>query len=206
MRISLADARRLGIKVPGKRGDGKNPPGKTRARKKRGRDRAAKADYGSAVVNFEVALNDDPQPKERPRTVINMEGVMNAFRMAGGNAAKFEGLLKGRMARTYTPANTGRYEKLVRAHAAAAMAAAGLAPFECPVKTHVHLVLRGDPATHPTSPADGDADNLEKAVLDALNGTVFADDRLVVRSVRSKSCGPVAKVVVRVAALSARPD
>jgi Holliday junction resolvase RusA-like endonuclease len=85
-----------------------------------------------------------------------------------------------------------------------AMATARMKPFECPVKTHVHLVFKGDPDTWPTSPGDGDADNLEKAVLDALNKIVYADDRLVVRSIRTKSCGEKPRLIVKVSPASGR--
>lgn len=43
-----------------------------------------------------------------------------------------------------------------------------------------------------------DIDNLEKAVLDALNGVAWHDDSQVVRVVKSKSYGTEARTTVRI--------
>jgi Holliday junction resolvase RusA-like endonuclease len=207
MRISIKDAKLLGIVVnddkAGKKGRG--PDEKTRKPStSRGKNRLAAHDYGKAAIRFDIDLPDDPQPKERPRTVINMKVIFDAFVQARGNLSRFKELIKGRTSHTYTPKNTAEYEAMITQTAMSAMAQARLKPFECPVKTHIHLVFKGDPDTWPTSPGDGDADNLEKAVLDALNKVVYADDRLVVRSIRTKSCGPKARLSVKVAAMSRR--
>lgn len=203
MRISLQQAKALGIKVPGSKGAAKKAgePGKTRTK---GKNRAAVRDYGRQYIRFEIDLPSDPQPKERPRTVMNTGAIVGAFIEARGNVGRFKELLAGRMSHTYTPKNTADYEDLILNHARVAMAAAKMQPFECPVKTHVHLVFKGDPAEWPTSPGDGDADNLEKAVLDALNKVVYADDRLVVRSIRTKSCGERPRLIVKVSPASRR--
>jgi Holliday junction resolvase RusA-like endonuclease len=71
--------------------------------------------------------------------------------------------------------------------------------FECPVETNIVFVLKGEDNIWPTSRLDGDADNLEKSVLDALNGIVFEDDKLVVRSIREKRCGIEPCVHIRIA-------
>ena len=204
MRISVQDAKRLGIELPGKKPAKKTAAGEVATPKPRGKNRAAVADYGCASIRFDIDLPDDPQPKERPRTVINMKAVVDAFVQARGNVGRFKELLKGKTSHTYTPKNTADYEALIVAEAMSAMAVARMRPFECPVKTHVHLVFKGDDGTWPTSPGDGDADNLEKAVLDALNKVVYADDRLVVRSVRTKSCGPKPRLIVKVSPVSRR--
>ncbi|MBY3433429.1 RusA family crossover junction endodeoxyribonuclease [Rhizobium laguerreae] len=135
---------------------------------------------------------------------MNTGAVVGAFIEAKGNVGKFKELLAGRMSHTYTPKNTANYEDIILQHATVAMATARLKPFECPVKTHVHLVFKGDPGEWPTSPGDGDADNLEKAVLDALNKVVYVDDRLVVRSIRTKSCGDKPRLIVKVSPASTR--
>jgi Holliday junction resolvase RusA-like endonuclease len=211
MRISLEQAKRLGIAVP-KQGGTAVRKARAAPGKAKGKDRLARVRYPAAAVTFEIDLPSDPQPKERPRTVVNTASLVKAFVEARGNLSAFKAMISRdreggrdapqriRTSHTYTPKNTADYEELVRVHAMAAMARAGLKPFEVPVKTHVHLVFEGEEDTWPTSPGDGDADNLEKAVLDALNKVVFADDRLVVMSVRSKSCGPKARLVVRVSA------
>jgi Holliday junction resolvase RusA-like endonuclease len=172
--------------------------------KPRGKNRAKIDDYGAQFIKFEIDLPSDPQPKERPRTVMNTGAIVNAFIQAKGNVGRFKELLGGRMSHTYTPKNTAVYEDLILKHATVAMASARMKPFECPVKTHVHLVFKGDADTWPTSPGDGDADNLEKAVLDALNKIVYADDRLVVRSIRTKSCGEKPRLIVKVSPMSKR--
>lgn len=207
MRISEADFKRLNRDIKGTKAKPtkasealvKAIKGEDAAPKRaKGKNREARADYGRKTVKFRIELPADPQPKERPRTVINAQSIVDAFVKAHGSVAKFRELIKGRTSHTYTPKNTADYEDLIKTYATVAMAEAKLKPFTCPVKTHVHVVFAGDPGTWPTSPGDGDADNLEKAVLDALNGIVYADDRLVVTSFRSKSCGPKPLLVVRV--------
>lgn len=222
MRISVQQAKALGIQIPGAKKAARKPKaeGEPVVARPKGKNRAAVADYGTSVVRFEIDLPDDPQPKERPRTVVNVGGLIAAFVEARGSVAKFKELIgrskdegqgKGGekkkripISHTYTPKNTADYEDLILKHATVAMAEARMKPFECPVKTHVHLVFKGDPETWPTSPGDGDADNLEKAVLDALNKVVYADDRLVVRSIRTKSCGERPRLIVKVSPVSTR--
>lgn len=213
-RLSAAEAKALGITT-----------GPSAARKRTkpagvpggGRDRAGRVAWPGEEVDFTVRLPFDPRPKERPRTVAALDGLKPAFFGSGGSAdafsrmagaalsrafrsagGRFEVFLKelGGGSRTYTPKATADYEGLLSHAARAAMR--GRPPMECPVETDIFLQLAGDPSVWPTSRLDGDADNLEKAVLDAMNGIVFADDRLVVRSVREKACGPDALVRVRV--------
>ena len=198
MRITEAQARRMGLRIPQAEPKGKaEGPAKPMSK---GRDRAPRAPQPGEPVSFCVALPYDPKPKERPRTVASKDALKAAFLSARGSLEAFMKAIEGRISHTYTPKATADYEALVKASAAAAMA--GRAPFSCAVETRVTLVLKGDPGTWPTSRLDGDADNLEKAVLDAMNGIVFADDRLVVRSWREKECGeePSLRVEVRPAA------
>jgi Holliday junction resolvase RusA-like endonuclease len=220
MRISLQQAKALGITIPSAKKASRKAaaPGEAKSRRPKGKNRAAVGDYGSRAIRFEIDLPDDPQPKERPRTVVNVSGLITAFIEARGSVAKFKELIARKpsgegdaagkkkipISHTYTPKNTADYEDLILNHARVAMATAKMTPFECPVKTHVHLVFKGDPGEWPTSPGDGDADNLEKAVLDALNKVVYVDDRLVVRSIRTKSCGERPRLIVKVSPASKR--
>ena len=74
-----------------------------------------------------------------------------------------------------------------------------ISPFSCPVEMELRFYFQGDPMTWPTAPADGDLDNLIKAVKDAINKVVYVDDRLVVRSIATKECGehPLVSFTVR---------
>lgn len=192
MRITEAQARRMGLKIPGTPASG----GGRSAKKAKGRDRAPRTAAAGDPVAFSLVLPYDPRPKERPRTVASKEAMKAAFLSARGNLDAFMKAVAGKVSRTYTPKATTEYEKLLKTAAAAAMA--DRPPFTCAVETRIKFVLQGNPACWPTSRLDGDADNLEKAVLDAMNGIVFADDRLVVRSFREKACGEVPEVRVEV--------
>jgi Holliday junction resolvase RusA-like endonuclease len=68
--------------------------------------------------------------------------------------------------RPYTPASTRAYERTVAIHARAAAAKAGWKPSKDHVCS-VRLWVRG---------GRGDADNVLKAVVDALRGEVYPDD------------------------------
>ena len=201
MRITESQARKFGIGAAKKAKDGK--PAKER---KSTKQRLIKDFYGSDVISFVVDLPIDPQPKERPRTVVDKRALANAFSAARGSRERFEQLIAQKTSRTFTPKNTVDYENIIKSHAMVAMAKAKKKPFECPVKTHIHLVFKGQSNEWPTSHSDGDVDNLEKAVLDALNKIVYSDDRLVVRSIRTKSCGPTAKVMIQVSPVNSRTD
>jgi crossover junction endodeoxyribonuclease RusA len=72
-------------------------------------------------------------------------------------------------ARAYTPARTRQHERLIWVHALQA----GVRPVALgPVGMTIDFWL--------TRPDRSDLDNLAKTVLDALNGTAYADDRQVV--------------------------
>ena len=71
-----------------------------------------------------------------------------------------------RSGRTYTPAKTQAFEKQIALMARRAMADAGVSRVE------------SGAVSKTTKP---DIDNLKKAVLDGMNGVVFADDALVSR-------------------------
>lgn len=106
----------------------------------------------------------------------------------------------------YTPQKTADYENTVRwCYKAAAGGAAPISTpctvemvFRFPIpasarrKTMPDKIRAGDPYT-----SRPDADNLAKAILDALNGLAFADDALVVSITARKEYGePGAEVTI----------
>ncbi len=54
-------------------------------------------------------------------------------------------------------------------------------PLKGPVFVEVLFSLPGDISLWPTAMQDGDIDNHEKSVFDALNGITYTDDRMIVR-------------------------
>ena len=90
---------------------------------------------------------------------------------------------RGGVARTYTPAKTVAYEAAVRSEAVRAMF--GRPPLEGPLLARLIAYfppLKSGPKARRGGPmtARPDADNVAKAVLDALNGVVYGDDAQVV--------------------------
>ena len=100
--------------------------------------------------------------------------------------------MRGGHARAYTPAKTADYERTIAQPAKIAMLAAGFSLVEKPAAVRVTIraafsvpqswtkkkraaALSGA-YPHITKP---DADNLGKAILDALNGIIYADDSQV---------------------------
>lgn len=197
-RLSAAEARRLGLRLQGDKAKPKGakspsakPPGKGREA-----NRAERIDYPGNPVLVSLNLPFDPKPKERPRTVTDFAAIERAFLASRGRVDIFRSMIGKGTSRTFTPKATRGYEDLVAIAAAAAMA--GRHPFECPVDVRILFTLKGNPDKWPTSPADGDGDNMEKAVLDAMNGIVFTDDRLVVRCAKEKACGPTPGLVIEI--------
>ncbi len=104
-------------------------------------------------VYFEV--RGDPVPKARARTVR-----------------------KGGRTWSFTPKRVAAWEKMVKAEAEK--------HFDAPLPGPIMVVMTfymDRPASRRTEtwvPTTPDLDNLEKAVLDALNGIAYVDDRFVV--------------------------
>jgi Holliday junction resolvase RusA-like endonuclease len=98
--------------------------------------------------------------------------------------------------RSLTPAATRETEKMLRQALAVEMRRAGLAPFARPLAVSFDFVLEGDSSLAPVGKRDGDLDNLEKLALDAMNGVVFEDDRLVVMKWSRKRFGDEPSVVI----------
>lgn len=117
-----------------------------------------------------------PKTKSRARTFFNQAG---SDAMPGARTLK---------AHTVTPKTTKAFERSVAEMVAIAMK--GAKPFDCPVEVDLVFVINGDANEWPVGIADGDLDNHKKAVLDAMKGVVYTDDRLVVRSRQVKICGP----------------
>jgi Holliday junction resolvase RusA-like endonuclease len=89
------------------------------------------------------------------------------------------------------------HEKAIREAASTAMV--GRHPVHCPVGAETWFNFVGDPLEWPTSQADGDIDDLKKAIMDGLNKVAYIDDRLVVSTTAVKRCGPKdsIKILVR---------
>lgn len=146
-----------------------------------------------------------PRPKERARTFVDMAStipkLITAFKNARGDVGAFAAAAKSAFSsRTITPKETRSFEEAVARVAAVAMS--GREAFSVPVEVEYELVFEGNAGEWPTGSGDGDLDNLIKAVNDAMNRIVFADDRLVVRSSEVKTCSSQGfiRVTVRPAA------
>lgn len=113
-----------------------------------------------------------------------------AFTFYGESIAKGRprATVQGGFARLYTPARTATFEGKVKAVAVVTMAGVGHAP--TPDAVHVEIGFeRAMPVSWPKKkrllmagePIIGspDIDNQVKAILDAMNGIVFEDDRQV---------------------------
>jgi Holliday junction resolvase RusA-like endonuclease len=124
--------------------------------------------------------------------MMNMKVISDAFLASKGNLGRFKALLrdpvtnKSRAQVTITPKDTVDYENFIRDEVKKAIGTR--LPFDGPVRIEMLFVLKGNENEWPTSPADGDADNLEKAAADALNEIAFKDDRFVVVTTRYKIC------------------
>jgi Holliday junction resolvase RusA-like endonuclease len=150
---------------------------------------------------FELAffVPTEPRTKQRARTHMPKGEVERVFAAAGGDVAVFGAMMKGVKHRSFTPAETVKFERLVAQFAAGAMRSRP--PCVAPIEMVMTFVFSGDPGTWPTASSDPDIDNVEKAVMDALKGIVWLDDRLVVRKTSEKACGldPGVDVKIRTA-------
>jgi len=156
------------------------------------------SNHAGPLLEVTVQVPIPPQVKQRARTAPDKRALANAFLAAAGNLSEFLKRLTGFM-HSSTPKATRVFEASVRAAAAAVMSKNQMAPFSCPVEMEVRFCFPGDPATWPTAPADGDLDNLNKAIKDAINKVVYVDDRLVVHATQTKECGehPLVSFTVR---------
>lgn len=152
-----------------------------------------------------------PQPKQRARTGVSSDALLRAFRTAHGHEGRFLSALKAsRHVFSQTPEATREFERAIAEAGRAAMTAGGLAPLAVPVVMEaIFTFSAGHKPEHehhegqsttlmPTSQRDGDLDNHEKAVLDALNTIAYVDDRLVVSKRAVKCIGLVDRIQVLV--------
>ena len=123
---------------------------------------------------FELTTAVQPRPKQRARTC-----------MRGGRV------------RTFTPEETVAFEAAIRDAAAAEMARRRLEPLTGPLEVEFEFGFAGDAALWPTAARDGDLDNIEKAVQDALNRVAYPDDRFIVQKSSIKVCAAEPFVTVR---------
>lgn len=106
----------------------------------------------------------------------------------------------GKAGFAYTPPRTRQYVAAIREAARAVWAdrEAITGPIVVLVETQFQLPKSAKGRTHHTQRPD--VDNLAKAVLDALNKLVFADDAQIVRLIASKAwsvAGPSVRVIIR---------
>ena len=118
-------------------------------------------------IEFEVP--GKPVPKGRPRFAGR----------AGCNGAPI----------VYTPKNTVDFERKVARAAEAVMTSHHYDPTEDAVAIRVDFFFRRPKSVPPSRKwptVKPDLDNLLKAVVDGMNGIVYADDKLIVSSTESK--------------------
>ena len=145
---------------------------------------------GSRVC-FRATIPLAVRPKARPRVFVSDKAFREGFVRQGLRTASADQAfpIAWTAMRSFTPAATRETEKVLRQALAVEMRSAGLGPFARPLAVSFDFVLEGDPCLAPVGKRDGDLDNLEKLVLDAMNGVVFEDDRLVVMKWSRKRFG-----------------
>ena len=146
-----------------------------------------------AMREIRLVIDLPAAPKERARVVSNSANGMVV---------------------SYTPAKTRRFSALVRGVASRVMA--GAAPISGPVGMEITFLFRPPkswPLWRRAAAIDGvlaptarpDMDNLDKALLDALNGVAFDDDALISRHGAEKRFAEQDAIVVRIFMLDALP-
>jgi Holliday junction resolvase RusA-like endonuclease len=190
MRLSVRDWKRLGglsNHVPSRRPKG----GETSAS---GREFAA-----SPGVCFRAAIPLAIRPKARPRVFVSDRAFREGFARQGLRTANADEAfpIAWTAMRSLTPAATRETERVLRQALAVEMRRAGLVPVARPLAVSFDFVFEGDSCLAPVGKRDGDLDNLEKLALDAMNGVVFEDDRLVVMKWSRKRFGPEPLIAIR---------
>ena len=140
-------------------------------------------------TRIELWIPNEPKPKGRPRSFTGPSG----------------------RPRIYTPESTQAYENHVKGTAMIDMYRAGLETFPptVPLRVRIDFFLQVPMSkplkwrekaigrqTRPTKRPD--LDNLEKAILDALNGTAWSDDSQIVELMSAKwwAMEPGARVII----------
>lgn len=144
-------------------------------------------------------MTTSAEPQRRPRTI--------RVAITGSPIGKGRPRFSRATARAFTPEKTRKYEAVLRLAAQETMG--GNPPLEGPVlmtatatftppkswsKTKRSAALAGE--LYPTKKPD--ADNILKALGDALNEVVFLDDKQIVVATISKRFGTVAQLEVEV--------
>ena len=168
IRLSKTEAAKLGIKS------------KSHDKPKQGRADVSKED---AQTYIELTIPIKPQSKHRPRSFVDEKSIASAFKAARGDVKKFMSMIK---TRTVTTKKTREFEKQV-AHIASTLML-GRAPLDEPCALYIEFHIPGADTQWPVSIRDGDLDNHEKALLDALNNILYTDDRLIVKKESIKKC------------------
>jgi Holliday junction resolvase RusA-like endonuclease len=138
---------------------------------------------------FICHLNIKPQSKQRARTFLDKNIIAKLYNQSCGNLKKFMGLISSnQIMKSLTPEDTKDFEYILSLEAKRVMTQLKLEPFECPVEMDIIVRIEGNPEEWPVAHHDGDLDNHEKAIKDALNGIVYLDDRLVVKKTGIKIC------------------
>ena len=191
MRVTARDWRRFATLAAG----GSSRRSKERASSVSGREFAA-----SPGTCFRAVLPVLMRPKARPRVFVSDRAFREGFARRGLRKASAEEAfpIAWTAMRSLTPAATRELEAGLRQALAVEMRRAGLVPFARPLAVSLDFVLPGEQRLAPVGKRDGDLDNLEKLALDAMNGVVFEDDRLVVMKWSRKSFGPEPRVSVLV--------
>lgn len=151
--------------------------------------RIQKKDIVDNVNEFICHLNIKPQSKQRARTFLDKNAIARLYNQSCGNLKKFMGLISSnQIMKSLTPEDTKDFEYILSLEAKRVMTQLKLDPFECPVEMDIIVRIEGNPEEWPVAHHDGDLDNHEKAIKDALNGIVYLDDRLVVKKTGIKIC------------------
>jgi len=142
-------------------------------------------------VCFRTTIPLAIRPKARPRVFVSSKAFREGFLRHGLRAASADEAfpIAWTAMRSVTPSATRKTERVLRQVLAVEMLSAGLVPFTRPLAVSFDFVLEGDSCLAPVGKRDGDLDNLEKLVLDAMNGIVFEDDSLVVMKWSRKRFG-----------------
>lgn len=119
-----------------------------------------------------IEIDIDPQTKQRPR-----------FNSYSGSA--------------YTPEKTRHYEDMLKSYLKLDFKHH---IYDKPVSVEVHFTMTKPKSKICAQTPPGDIDNYIKSVLDAANGVLYTDDRLVSKITGTKKYGLKGKVVIIISA------
>jgi Holliday junction resolvase RusA-like endonuclease len=141
---------------------------------------------------IQIEFEEKAVPKHRPRTFIDEKSLSKAFHNAK-NFRQFMGMIK---TKTITTKETKDFEKRIALEAKLKMKQNK--PIKTPLKLEIIFIFDGKEEEYPVAHKDGDLDNLEKSLCDALNGIVYEDDRLIVEKKSKKICKPnTTKIILK---------